>query len=154
MGNRLDRLDFYLMAEKVYDRNPKATIWEMLVEIISDGDRLKASRVWILSDLPILESIARGFDSIWIKGKYQLSKQSLDSICNLWRMTLIQGTVDFDPLEVYVDGMTSSQMMDKIRWTGIWMPTSDELDICISNVEKYKLIIKYLEEIERTENGI
>ncbi|KKN45705.1 hypothetical protein LCGC14_0680230 [marine sediment metagenome] len=154
MGNRLDRLDFYSMAEKVYDRNPEATIWEMLVEIISDGDRLKASRVWILSDLPILESIARGFDSIWIKGKYQLSKQSLDSICNLWRMTLIQGTVDFDPLEVYVDGMTSSQMMDKIRWTGIWMPTSDELDICISNVEKYKLIIKYLEEIERTENGI
>jgi hypothetical protein len=146
--NELESIDLKGIANKVYSENPKATIWNILVELLSRGEDREKYRIWILSELPIIESVARGYSGRLIQEIYNLSLRSFEKLCNYWKLEPVEEVLDFDPLEVYTEEMTPFDLEMKVSPFVIETPSIEEIEKCINNIKIYKEIIEYLNELE------
>ncbi len=152
MGSKLENLND--IADKVYAANPEATIWDILVEIFSEGKNKDKYRIQILSELPVVEAVARGYNFQWIRDAYDMGYRTIGKICKHWGLEPLRDISDFDPLKIYTEGMTAEQLKTTLIPIIHMLPSMDDLKICINNIEIYKDIVEYLNDLEEEENGI
>ncbi len=154
MGNKLHFENLKDIVDKVYVKNPEATIWDILVELFSDGENKGKYKIQILSELPVVEAVARGYNSRWIQDAYDMGYVTVRRIYNHWGLKPLKEISDFDPLKIYTDGMTAEQL--KIALVPIIqvLPSKNDLKTCINNIKIYKDIVEYLNDLEEEESGI
>ena len=154
MGNKLHFENLKDIVDKVYAKNPEATIWDILVELFSDGENKGKYKIQILSELPVVEAVARGYNFRWIQDAYDMSYVTVRRICNHWGLEPLKEILDFDPLKIYTDGMVADQLKIAIIPVIHTLPSVDDLETCINNIKIYKDIVEYLNDLEEEESGI
>lgn len=148
MTSRIDLNDddLNLVAEKVYTKNKKATLWDVLVEVLAEKGNMEPFVIWILSDLPVLEAVAKGHSLSYIASFLEMPQREVIATCNVWGIQCFRHTLDFDPTLVYNDGMTMEEFQVKLDPILPSMPATEVLEDAIINVEKYRRVRELLEE--------
>ena len=134
------------MADEVYSKNKKATLWDVLVTVLSKKGNVEPFIIWILSDLPVLEAVAKGHSIDYISSFLDMPSREVVATCNVWGIRCFKQTLDFDPTMVYTDGMTMGEFMVKLDPILPSMPAQEILEDAIINVEKYRRVKELLEE--------
>lgn len=122
------------------------TPWDIFVKIFSEHED-----VYILvlkSDLPILEKIASGLSVHSISNTLGCGSKNVMDAADLWGLEPMRETLDFSPLVIYYDGMTSESLMTHINDI---LPTPIDIktaDIIIYNIKRYYDLKKFVEEEE------
>lgn len=135
-----------LIAEGVYKNNKKATLWDVLVQVLAQKGNVEPFVIWILSDLPVLEAVAKGHSVDYISSFLDMPHREIIATCNVWGIRCFRHTLDFDPTLVYTDGMTMGEFMTKLDPILPSMPAQEILEDAIINVEKYRRVTELLEE--------
>ena len=150
MGHKffLDGYDLDELAEKVYRDNPKATLWDVLVRLLALRSGVEPVVIWILSDWPIIELVAKGYGRQYIADFLEISPKVVGATCRIWGLVPFTDTLDFDPLDVYVEGMTIGDLQKKLEPVLATMPPLEILEEGIINVCKYLQIKQFLNERE------
>jgi hypothetical protein len=146
--NFLNDEDLYKIANEVMKKNPQATLWDMFVYILTCQCSVDPSILWILSDLPIIELVAKGYNLQYISDFLMVNKATVEKICETWNLFLFEHTLDFDPVEVYAEDMTFEDLQRKLRPVLAIMPNAKTLQESLSNAQKYHNIRKFLDEQE------
>lgn len=136
------------IAEEVYKHNKKATLWDVLVMVLSKQGNVEPFIIWILSDLSVVELVARGHSVNYIANFLEMPSKEVIATCNTWGMVGFKQTLDFDPVVVYNEGMTVIGFKAKLSPIVAIMPSDEMLEDAIINVEKYRSINKLLKEWE------
>ncbi len=134
------------IADGVYSKNKKATLWDVLVEVLSQKGNVEPFVIWILSDLPVLEAVAKGHSVSYISSFLDMPSKEVVATCHVWGIRCFRQTLDFDPTEVYNDDMTMEEFMVKLDPILPSMPAVEILEDAIINVEKYRRVRELLEE--------
>lgn len=136
------------LASDIFRKNHKATIWDVFVELLSTSANIDPYRIWIMSDYPILEMIAKGMEIGYIAEFLEIPIQEVVATCRIWGLTPIKETLDFDPLLVYNEGMTIDELKEKINPI-LYRPLDDRILYgIIENVDKFREVTKMLDEWE------
>jgi len=142
------------IAEEVYNKNPNATLWDVIVELLCRKSNVERACVYILSDFPIVEMATKGYSVQYISDVQETSPIVIQSICTLWGIHLFDETLDFDPVETYTEGMTVDDLRRKLQpILNSMMPDDDVLAKSLANVEKYIQIRDYLDYKEEQHDG-
>jgi len=140
----LDQIDS--IAKKMSKDGKNITIWDVLVEFFSESSNLHKSYFWIISDLPIIEGIVKGYGIDYISNKFNVSISYIKKLSRIWGLYVFDETLDFDPLSV----KGYSNAYDLKRHVVSFMDYSDDIfEKCINNVKKYKDIIAYLDNFDK-----
>lgn len=142
----LGDIDITQIAEKVYSKNRNATLWDILVELFASQINAEPFIIWMLSDLPVIELVARGHSIDYIASYLEIHKKEVEQTCKVWGMSCMSETLDFDPVQVYKEGMTIKQFKEKISPLLLKMPSIETLEDVIINVEKYRSVKKLLDK--------
>jgi hypothetical protein len=148
MEDILNNKSLSKIAEEIYQKNKKATLWDVLVIVLSKHGNVEPFIIWILSDLPVMELTAKGHSVNYIASFLEMPSREVVSTCKTWGMRCFKQTLDFDPTLVYNDGMTVEAFAAKLEPVISVMPSNEILEDAIINVEKYRSIIKLLKEWE------
>jgi hypothetical protein len=135
-----------LVAEKVYAKNKKATLWDVLVQVLAEKGNVEPFVIWILSDLPVLEAVAKGHSLDYIASFLDMPHREVIATCNVWGVQCFRQTLDFDPTLVYNVDMTMEEFQVKLDPILPSMPATEVLEDAIINVEKYRSVKELLEE--------
>ena len=136
------------IAEEVYQRNKKATLWDIFVAILAKKGNVEPFVIWILSDLPVMGLVARGHSVNYIANFLEMPSREVASTCKVWGMAGFKQTLDFDPTMVYNERMTVAEFKTKLSPILAIMPSDETLEDAIINVEKYRSICKLLDAWE------
>jgi len=136
------------IADEVYKNNKKATLWDVLVMVLAKQGNVEPFIIWILSDLSVIELVARGHSMNYIANFLEMPSKEVASTCKTWGMRGFKQTLDFDPVMVYNEGMTVDEFRAKLSPTVAIMPSDEILEDAIINVEKHRSINKLLKEWE------
>lgn len=136
------------IADEVYQNNKKATLWDVLVMVLAKQGNVEPFIIWILSDLPVIELIAKGHSVNYVANFLEMPSREVTSTCRTWGMRGSKQTLDFDPVMVYNEDMTVDEFRAKLSPTLAVMPSDEILEDAIINVEKYRSISKLLKEWE------
>lgn len=126
------------IADVLYDKNKNATLWDVIVMYLSNKGNIEPCILWILSDLQVLELIARGYSVQDISEELSMSKSSIKSISEVWGMSVPEYTLSYDPLSYYSEatGCLINELPENI--------TNSEKE----NLEKYIKVKQLLNEWE------
>lgn len=137
------------MGIEILRNNPDATIWDILVEILSKGNLEEKYKIWILSDIETLELVARGHSIYYIAEYLSLSTQEINAKCRIWGMVPLDDTSDFDPVEMY------SPFMEFLDYSVSLEPfresmhiTDEQLRLSYENAKRYITIKELLDQWE------
>lgn len=145
----LEGYDLSELAEKVYRDNPKATLWDVLVKLLTLKSGVEPIVIWILSDWPIIELVAKGYDRQYIADFLEISPKTIGAVCRTWGLVPFAEILDFDPTSVYVEDMTVDDLQKKLEPVLAIMPPLEILEDCIINVQKYLKIKQFLNDWEK-----
>ncbi len=136
------------IADEVYRHNKKATLWDVLVRVLAKQGNVEPFIIWILSDLPVIELVAKGHSVNYVANFLEMPSREVTATCKTWGMSGSKQTLDFDPVMMYNEGMTVDEFRAKLSPTMAVMPSDEILEDAIINVEKYRSISKLLKEWE------
>lgn len=136
------------IAEEIYKNNKKATLWDVLVAVLSKKGNIEPFVIWILSDLPVMGLVARGHSINYIANFLEIPSKEVISTCKVWGMIGFKQTLDFDPMMMYNEGMTVDEFRVRLSPILTTMPSDETLEDSIINVEKYRSICKLLDAWE------
>lgn len=142
----LDDIDISEIADRVTSRNNKATLWDLLVEIFAKKGKVESFVIWILSDLPVIELTARGHGAQYIADFLEMSLKEVLTTCKIWGIIPNKETLDFDPYETYVRGMSPSDFRSRLKPFLAVLPPYEIFEDLIINVEKYIRIKELLDQ--------
>ncbi len=142
----LGELNLDDLVEEVYRNNPKATLWDVIVSVLSKRGNIEPYIIWILSDLPVIEMTAMGMSLSYISEFLEIHEKEAASTCKTWGIIPNKETLDFDPIKVYNVGMGVAEMRAKLSPVLTYMPSNDALEDVIINVDKYLRVKELLEE--------
>lgn len=148
MEDFLDNESLSKIAEEIYKTNKKATLWDVFVVVLSRKGNVEPFVIWILSDLPVMELVAKGHSINFIANVLEMPAKEVISTCKVWGMVGFKQTLDFDPTMVYNDGMTVDEVRARLSPTLATMPSDEMLEDAMINVGKYRSIVKLLKEWE------
>lgn len=154
MSNFLDTTNVEDIAGEVYKKNPDATLWDIIVAILSDKGNVQPYIIWMLSDFPVIELVARGMSVSYIQDLLQMERKDIIGTCKTWGITPQKETLDFDPIRVYTAGMGEAGLRAKLNSVLAIMPTDEVLKCSIINVEKYLAIKDLLDKWEERDDGV
>lgn len=137
------------IADEVYQYNKKATLWDVLVVVLSKQGNVEPFIIWILSDLPVMGLVARGHSANYIASFLEMPSKEVTATCTTWGMRCFKQTLDFDPTMVYNEGMTVAEFKTKVAPLLAVMPPDEIFEDAIINVEKYRSICKLLDKWEK-----
>jgi hypothetical protein len=147
-NNFLDNENLNSIAEKIYKTNKNSTLWDLVANAIAESANIKPYIIWILSDFPIIEAVARGYGLDYIRDSLEVKRQDIVSTCRVWGLFYWTETLDFSPLASYNSSMTAEEYKESLRPVLATMPYDDVIEHAISNVEKYRSIKELLDEWE------
>lgn len=142
----LDDIDISEIADKVTSRNKKATLWDLLVEIFAKKGKVESFVIWILSDLPVIELTAKGHGVQYIADFLEMPLKEVLTTCKVWGIIPNKETLDFDPYETYVRGMSPDDFRERLKPFLSVLPPYEIFEDLIINVEKYIRIKELLDE--------
>lgn len=148
MSNFLDTTNLEDITDKIYKENPDATLWDIIVAILSLKGNVQSYLIWMLSDLPVVELVARGMNVGYIQDFLQMERKDILGTCKTWGLVPQKETLDFDPIQVYTVGMGEAGLRAKLDPVLVPMPTDEALKSAIINVEKYLAIRDLLDKWE------
>jgi hypothetical protein len=148
MSNFLDTTNLDSIAEKAYKENPDATLWDIIVSILSYKGNVAPYIIWMLSDFPVIELVARGMNVGYIQEFLQMERKDILGTCKTWGLTPQKETLDFDPIQVYTVDMGEAGLRAKLDPIVVPMPTEEVLKSVIINVEKYLALKDLLDKWE------
>lgn len=105
-------------------------------------------KLWILSDLPVIEKLAEGYDIDYISDYLDVPIQEVEATCKTWGLFLLRETLDFSPRLVYNRGMEFETFRAKLEPVQVMLPERRVLKGVYENVRKYYDIIEFLDEEE------
>ncbi len=142
----LGELNLDDLVEEVYRNNPKATLWDVIVSVLSKRGNIEPYIIWILSDLPVIEMTAMGLSLSYISEFLEVHEKEIASTCKTWGIIPNKETLDFDPIKVYNEGMGVGEMQAKLDLVLPNLPSVEALENAIINVDKYLRVKELLEE--------
>lgn len=148
MDEFLTKANITDMAEKIYKADKNSTLWDLVAHAIAESANIKPYIIWILSDFPVIEAIARGYGLDYVRDSLDIKRQDIVSTCRVWGLFYWTETLDFDPLLSYNSGMTVEEYKESLRPVLATMPSDDTIKNAINNVEKYRSIKELLDEWE------
>jgi len=148
MKDFLGRINVEETAEEVLSKDRNATLWDLIVKALSNSANIRPYIIWILSDLQIIESIARGHSADYIAESFGMKKHEVFAVCRTWGMYYWKETLDFDPLASYVKGEEFLSYKDRLKPILAQMPSDYIIENAISNVEKYWAVKEILDAWE------
>jgi hypothetical protein len=140
------------IATRIYNLNEDATLWDVIVAYLSAKGNIEPCVIWILSDIQLLEMLARGYEVGYISQYLNISPYEIRRVAKIWGMYCMDSTLDFDPLVIYKEGMTVQDMKLKLNGVTTFCPEIFSLEKCFNNVEKYINIKNLLDKWEE-KNG-
>ncbi len=146
MNNFLGDINLDELVEEIYHRNPKATLWDVVVAVLSKKGNIEPYVIWILSDLPVIEMTAKGYPVDYISDFLQMNRKEVLTTCDTWGIIASAETLDFDPSQVYKSGMTVQELEDKLKPILPRLPSQETLENVILNMEKYLSVQELLDE--------
>ena len=152
MSNFLDTTNLEDIAGKVIKENPNATLWDIIVALLSHKSNVQSYIIWMLSDFPVIELVARGMNVGYIQDFLQMERKDILGTCKTWGLTPQKETLDFDPIQVYTVGMGEAGLRAKLDPILVPMPTEEVLKSVIINIEKYLAIKDLLDKWEGEKN--
>lgn len=145
-NNFLGDINVDELVESIYQKNPKATLWDVIVAVLAEKGNIEPYVIWILSDLPVIEMTAKGYPVDYIAEFLEVHRKEVLTTCNTWGIIPNTDTLDFDPTQVYRSGMTVQELEGKLRPV-LSKPLSQEaLENIILNMEKYLSVKELLDE--------
>lgn len=142
----LGELNLDDLVEEVYRSNPKYTLWDVIVAVLSKRGNIEPYVIWILSDLPVIEMTATGLSLSYISEFLEMHEKEVASTCKTWGIIPNKETLDFDPIKVYNVGMGVAEMKAKLSPVVARLPLEETLENVIINVDKYLRVKELLEE--------
>ena len=140
MGKLLSS-DIDALAENVYSKKGRnATIWDVFVQLFAERGKLEPFIVWILSDFAIIELVAQGHTAAYIGGFLDVPEKSIHTTCEVWGIFPCQETLDFDPTQVYKNGMSVESFRDILGQITFSVPSNILIENIILNVERYRSV--------------
>ena len=146
MNNFLGDFNLDDLVEYIYHINPNATLWYVVVALLSKKGNIEPYVIWILSDLPVIEMTAKGYPVDYISDFLQMNRKEVLTTCDTWGIIASVETLDFDPSQVYKSGMTVQELEDKLKPILPRLPSQETLENVILNMEKYLSVQELLDE--------
>jgi len=141
--------DINRIANKVYARDRYATVWDVFVAMLSEKGNIEPFIIWILSDFPTIELVAKGYSIDYIANFLEMPIKEVEATCKTWGIRGFKVTLDFDPTSVYNKDMTIAEFKSKLEPVLAIVPSEETLEDIVLNVEKYWSVVELLEEWER-----
>lgn len=137
-------------AEELNNKYPlkKFSTWDVIVNVLSESSGYPVYFLTLKADLDVLRLIAEGLSASSIANRLSISSQYIYGIAKTWGLTVLDATLDFNPMYVYQRSMTPQDMMwviNEILPIPISMPDAKTI---VNNIEKYYDLRDFLEEYE------
>jgi hypothetical protein len=153
MSNFLGDINLDELVESIYRRDPKATLWDVVVAVLAEKGNIEPYVIWILSDLPVLEMTAKGHTIDYIAEFLELHRKEVLTTCATWGIIPNTETLDFDPTQVYRSGMTVQELEAKVKPVLASALSQETLENVILNMEKYLRVVELLDEERNNEKA-
>jgi hypothetical protein len=121
------------------------TAWDVFTSLLTDLE-LDLILPTLKADLEILKLLASGLSASSVANMLAIYSKDVINVAKTWGMKPVYETVDFNPLLVYVDGMSPNSLMleiNEITPLKIDIRTAEDL---IYNIERYHTLLDYLRE--------
>jgi hypothetical protein len=141
---------FLSKADELLEKYPEKsfTSWEIIAKVLSESSGTDVHYLTLKADLDVIKLIAEGLSASSISNRLSVSSLYVYSVAKTWGMSILDSTLDFNPLLIYKDGMSPEELgayINEILPTPI--TTTGEKAI-VNNIEKYYSFIEFLEEYD------
>jgi hypothetical protein len=141
---------FLSKADELLEKYPEKsfTSWEIIAKVLSESSGTDVHYLTLKADLDVIKLVAEGLSVSSISNRLSVSSLYVYSVAKTWRMSILDSTLDFNPLLIYKDGMSPEELgvyINEILPTPI---TSTGEKAIVNNIEKYYSFIEFLEEYD------
>lgn len=128
--------------------NKKFSSWDIIANVLSESSGYPVHFLTLKADLEVIKLIAEGLSSSSIANRLSISSQHIYNVAKTWGLDIFDATLDFNPMFVYRDGMSSEELMILINDILPIPVTATGAKMIVNNIEKYYDLIDFLEEYE------
>ena len=123
------------------------TAWDALVSLLDD--KVDAFVLALKADLVVIEHVVSGYSARSTARILSMPVKSVLEVIRIWSLREPPDeTLDFNPLLVYNEGMTEDSFEQEIELFLPIMPSREEIQRIIWNIERYRDLIEFLEEVD------
>jgi|PlaIllAssembly_1097288.scaffolds.fasta_scaffold104327_2 hypothetical protein len=134
------------LAEKY--PNKRFSSWDVISAVLSESSGYDVHLLTLKADLDVLKLIAEGLSASSIANRLSIPSQRIYEIANTWGMTILNSSLDFNPMYMYHDGMTEAEMLSSINDVLAIPITPQGAKSIVDNIEKYYNFMEFLEEYD------
>jgi len=141
---------FLSKADELLERYPEKsfTSWEIIAKVLSESSGTDVHYLTLKADLDVIKLIAEGLSASSISNRLSVSSLYVYSVAKTWGMSILDSTLDFNPLLIYKNGMSSEELGAYINEILPIPITSTGEKAIVNNIEKYYSFIEFLEEYD------
>jgi len=141
---------FLSKADELLEKYPEKsfTSWEIISKVLSESSGYDVHYLTLKADLDVIKLIAEGLSASSISNRLSVSSLYVYSVAKTWGMSILDSTLDFNPLLIYKNGMSSEELGAYINEILPIPITSTGEKAIVNNIEKYYSFIEFLEEYD------
>lgn len=141
---------FLKKADEMLEKYPNKTFssWEIVAKVLSESSGYDVHYLTLKADLDVIRLIAEGLSASSISNRLSVSSLYVYSVAKTWGMTILDSTLDFNPLLIYKEGMLADELMVYINEILPLPITPKYAKDIVNNIEKYYDFVKFLEEYD------
>lgn len=128
--------------------NKKFSSWDIISKVLSESSGCDIYLITLKADIDVLKLIAEGLSASSIANRLSIPSQIVYEVSNTWGMNILDSSLDFNPMYVYHEGMSTDEMMVSINDVLSLPITPTGAKHIVNNIERYYDLLNFLEEYD------
>jgi len=141
---------FLSKADELAEKYPqkKFTAWDIVANVLSESSGDEVYYLTLKADLDVIKLVAEGLSVSGIANRLSVPSLYVYTVAKTWGLSILETTLDFNPLLIYKDDMSPEELMiyiNEILPIPITLRSAKDI---VNNIERFYYYINFLEEYD------